>query len=329
VSKFFAPAYLSTRLILWIRALRQRLGFRYTIATSFRKALRLRHLTIAILTLPLLIALSGRSAAAADKVPIWLDPRSMYLPESGGKHLITGLSILDRDDPDRAAAQFQHCKNFSLVSSPVLCRMSTAFLDAEMYDRSIECADIIIKRGKKLSSTDEIVRAYTAKAHDLIVLKKRAEAAACLVQACHVEEGYKGAPYNEASEELLKLGKTAEALKIADEGIKTVPELPFAYLARALALNSTKRHQEALDTLTKCLVMCDLAKKKYGPDCYIGFVPKVYQERAICYEKLGQPARAEADRKYVRSENNAWDDTFFAERNEKDPKAAKAKTSKK
>jgi len=266
--------------------------------------------------------------AAAEKIQIWLNPQFMYRPESGGKYVITGLKLLERDDVDRAAVQFQHCKDSSLVSSPVLARMSSAFLDAGMYDRSIECADTIIKRDPKLSSTNDLVTAYTTKAHALITSNKHAEAAACLVQACHVKADNPGAPWHEASEELLKLGKSSEALKLSDEGLKAVPELPFAYLSRALVLNSMKRHKEALDTLNKCLAVCAIAKKKYGPDCYIGFIPKVYQERAICYDKLGQKALAEADRKYVRSENSAWDDSFFADRTDKDPKITKSTTAR-
>lgn len=290
--------------------------------------LRLRQFTPALLTLQLLVSLTGSPVEGADKIQIWLNPQSIYRPESGGNYLITGLKLLERDDADRAAAQFQHCKDPSLVSSPVLVRMASAYLDAGIYDRSIECADIIIKRDKKLSSVNDLVTAYTTKAHTLISLNKRTEAATCLVQACHVKVDNPNAPFHEASEELLKLGKAAEALKLSDEGLKAVPELPFSYLSRALVLNSLKRYPEALETLNKCLAVCATAKKRYGPDCHIGFIPKVYQERAICYDKLGQPARAEADRKYVRSENNAWEDSFFADHSEIVPKAAKPKTSK-
>lgn len=288
----------------------------------------MRHFTSAFMATSLLVACNGTPAAAADKIQIWLNPQSIYRPESGGKYVITGLKLLERDDVDRAAAQFQHCKNPSLISSPVLARMTSAYLDAGMYDRSMECADVIIKRDPKMSSVNDLVTAYTTKAHTLITMNKHAEAAACLVKACHVKLDNPGAPWHEASEELLKLGKAQEALKLSDEGVKAVPDLPFAYLSRALVLNSMKRYQEALDTLNKCLAVCAVAKKKYGPDCYIGFIPKVYQERAICYEKLGQAARAEADRKYVRSENSAWDDSFFADRVENESKATKAKAAR-
>lgn len=49
---------------------------------------------------------------------------------------------------------------------------------------------------------------------------KHTEAATCLAKAFHRKSGNPSAPFHQASEELLKLGKAAVALKLSAEGSK-------------------------------------------------------------------------------------------------------------
>jgi tetratricopeptide (TPR) repeat protein len=194
---------------------------------------------------------------------------------------------------EEAASEYAKVKNIESGSTYCIYLAARTYLEVGNYARSIELANLGLKRGKHGDFFEILAKCYSATG-------RYDEAARNFEQVAIKDPHRAHDKYVLAANVMLRANKPQDALNYAEKAPLGVPGEAdcTTRLTRALCLKKLNRWADAITELTKAIAIC---KKTQANEKNVELANlclcHCLQERIICYEKLGQKANAAADRK--------------------------------
>jgi tetratricopeptide (TPR) repeat protein len=182
---------------------------------------------------------------------------------------------------------FEQTKSLQLAPKQVLLMAVTAFAEDQQYKKAI--ANSILAK-----ETD--LKAYELRAGCFASSGKLIEASRDYEKCANLEASSSWRFLTKAAMMLNKTQKSEQGLALLNRAIKTPggKASPNVYLAQADCYMALNHWQEAVVSLTEAVEL----SKNYRENAKKGgnyLLPICCKERAICYEKLGNKALAQAD----------------------------------
>lgn len=190
---------------------------------------------------------------------------------------------------EESLEQFEKIKSLKNAPTAVLLMAGAAYAENQQYPKAITIASSILAKENNWRAYELRAGCYAASGK-LIESSRDYEKCASLYNNASVSFLVKAAMM------LNKADRTEQALNIIGRAIKTPngKKSTIAFLAQADCYKKQCRWQEAVNSLTEALKH----SKSYNENAQNGgniLLPACYKERAICYQKLGNKALAQAD----------------------------------
>ncbi len=184
---------------------------------------------------------------------------------------------------------FEQIKSLQQAPKQVLLMAVTTYAEDQQYKKAIGIANIILAKENDL-------KAYELRAGCFASSGKLVEASRDYEKCANLEASSSWRFLTKAAMMLNKTQKSEQGLALLDRAIKTPggKASPNVYLAQADCYMTLNHWQEAVVSLTEAVKL----SKNYHENAKKGgnyLLPICYKERAICYQKLGNKALAQAD----------------------------------
>jgi tetratricopeptide (TPR) repeat protein len=194
---------------------------------------------------------------------------------------------------EEAVSEFAKVKNIDSGSTYCLYLAARTYLEVGNYARSIELANLGLKRGKHSDFFEILAKCYSA-------TKRYDEAARNFEQVAIRDPHRAHDKYVLAANVMLRANKPQQALYYAEKAPLGIPGEAdcTTRLTRGLCLEKLNRWADAITELSKAMAVCNESEASdKNVELANLCLCHCLQERIICYEKLGQKANAAADRK--------------------------------
>ncbi|MBK9204332.1 MAG: tetratricopeptide repeat protein [Candidatus Obscuribacter sp.] len=209
---------------------------------------------------------------------------------------------------DEAVAIFDQIKTLEQAPVLVVLKAAKAYSDDQRFDKSIKLCSAVIAKWPA-------VEAYKIRAGSYSALDRLSEAADDYVKLAQLKKSSAKTYYVYAGNLLVKAGRSKEALALMDKAaLARGGERDAAMLlVRANCYKNMGQWQKAIDVLTAVekSVNVDRGPSHKNKDGYYRSV--CLKERALCYEKLGKHALAQADLKALNDSSRAIEDELIGD----------------
>lgn len=209
---------------------------------------------------------------------------------------------------DEAVAIFDQIKTLEQAPVLVVLKAAKAYSDNQRFDKSIKLCSAVISKWP-------VVDAYKIRAGSYSALDRLSEAADDYVKLAQLKKFSAKTYYVYAGNLLVKAGRSKEALALMDKAaVARGGERDAAMLlVRANCYKNMGQWQKAIDALTTVekSVNVDRGPSHKNKDGYYRSV--CLKERALCYEKLGKHALAQADLKALNDSSRAIEDELIGD----------------
>jgi len=206
---------------------------------------------------------------------------------------------------EEAGVEFDKCTDLSDVSVEGHLQVAETYLFIEQFAQAIKILDDSIKRKPCYDSVELRARCYLAQ-------NMTAPALRDFIAAAKMRENKSRSLLARAGEILRREHKPKEALEIMKAGDNTKEHATDAafYMAKAVCYEDLGQWDNAVESCTRAINV----SKQRGPHTFQAsqmILSRAVSERAKCYDHLGKPALAKADREFYRKFCNGIEDDML------------------
>ena len=204
-------------------------------------------------------------------------------------HLWRGLSFGCQQRYEEAVDHFDHCINFDDAAPSGLYMVGFAYFKVEECSKAIKTLTLAINKFPNRDS-------YECRANCYMALKSHDQAMRDFLLAAKYSGHFRTSYLSKAANVLRIEKKYPEAIATYNAAIKNSPAqfLPAALLGQSLCYQDVKRWNEAARNCTEAIKT--LTAPAYRDEMKMPNLANCYFQRAKCYDNLGKPVLAAADR---------------------------------
>lgn len=246
-------------------------------ATVGNKTLPMQQLESALRTkdfrrIDSLLARTKETRASANSINLW-----------------RGLSMWCQQRYEEAVDHFDRCTNFDDAALSGLYTVGLSYLKVEECSKAIKVLTLVIDKFPNRDS-------YECRANCYMALKLYERALRDFLSAAKYSHHYRASYLTKAANVLRIEKKYPEAIATYNAAMKDSPAqfVPTALLGQALCYQDLKRWNEATLNCTEAIKV--LSKPGYIDEMKMPNLANSYFQRARCYDNLGKPSLAAADR---------------------------------
>lgn len=201
-----------------------------------------------------------------------------------------GLSFWCQLRYEEAVDQFDRCKNFDDASLSGLSIVGLSYFKVEECNKAIKNLTLVINKFPERDSCEFRANCYMA-------LKQYDQAISDFLLAAKYSHHYRAFYISKVANVLRIEKKYTEAINFYKAALKNAPAqfVPTALLGQALCYQDMKRWNEAAQNCTEAIKV--LTAPTYIDEMKMTNLANSYLQRAKCYDNLGKPSLAVADRR--------------------------------
>lgn len=204
-------------------------------------------------------------------------------------NLWRGLSLWCQQRYEEAVDHFDRCTNFDDASLSGLYIVGLSYLKVEECSKATKVLTLVIDKFPNRDS-------YECRANCYMALKSYDRALRDFLSAAKYSHHYRASYLTKAANVLRIEKKYPEAIATYNAALKNSPKqfVPTALLGQALCYQDLKRWNEAAQNCTEAIKV--LTAPGYTDEMKMPNLANCYFQRAKCYDSLGKPSLAAADR---------------------------------
>jgi tetratricopeptide (TPR) repeat protein len=210
------------------------------------------------------------------------------------RKLLEAATLACNQDFERAAVAFDKTKGLAQANDQILIMAAQSYGNMVQYPKAIECATHAIQKSHDRD-------AYKLRAGCYMAQNRFVEAARDYQAMAEIDPPAADSYIAKAAKALLDAHKPQEALNMIDKYLtgKGSKNGISITICRTLCLEQLHRPKEALADISRAV---DRVNKdpKIGVFERCSYMCTILQERAKCYDQLGQTGKAMADRERVK-----------------------------
>jgi tetratricopeptide (TPR) repeat protein len=212
-------------------------------------------------------------------------------------HLWRGLTYAHELEPEEAAVEFDQCTDFTETSLDGQFQAAFTYMGLDQCSKAIKILSTMLDKYPDCPGHAMQRQCYEARGDCYVGVGRFKEAIIDYRQAARLWPQKSQALLARAAELLRREHKCSEALALLNEAIATRGQPPeFGYLmCRASCLEELGKWPEATKDLTTVIRLA-LEGINHGGQGEFIIISRAYIERAKCYDHVGQPGLAAADR---------------------------------
>jgi len=210
------------------------------------------------------------------------------------RKILEAATLAANQDYERAVVIFDQTRGLPQAPSQIQILAAKSYGNLIQYPKAIAYATMAIKQAHEPDAYRLRAGCYMAQNH-FVAAASDYEAMAAL------EPGAAPSHIAKAAKALVDANKAQEGLNLIDKYMASKGSRSAVMLGtcRALCLERLGRNQEAAEVISRELDNVN-KKKDLGVFERCSYLTSILEERAKCYDKLGQKSKAAADREQVK-----------------------------
>ena len=219
-----------------------------------------------------------------------------------GRHMWLGACLAAEQSFEEAVVELDKVSDLSGAGCQVLKHSAAAYFQTAAYEKAIKLSTLQIARCDDFDTYRTLAGCYLA-------TRQYAKAAETFSRAAQKRPARAPEAYVQAASAMLVANRPAEALAycekapLADHGAAAITPL----IVKASCLEKLNRWQEAVTVLNGAMTRVKSAKG-VGPEMAETMIRGCLGDRAKCYDQLGKPLAAAADRAQLKRMSEAIED---------------------